>query len=74
MDSYALAAFTLAALLALMILALNDANERSRIAPIGLAVSAAFWTVPPVALRVIGALRPQSCSSLPYQPSDFGSC
>lgn len=55
MDSYTLAAFTLAALLALMILALSDANERSRIAPIGLAVSAAFWTVPPVALTVVGA-------------------
>ncbi|WP_284851853.1 hypothetical protein [Corynebacterium rhinophilum] len=55
MASYALAAFTLAALLALTILALSDANERSRIAPIGLTVSALFWTVPPVALTAIGA-------------------
>lgn len=58
MASYALAAlaaFVLAALLALMIFALSDASERSRIAPIGLAVSASFWTVPPVALTAIGA-------------------
>ena len=48
------AAFTLAALLALTILALSDANERADIAPIGLAVSAAFWTVPPVVLRLTG--------------------
>lgn len=34
MASYALAAFTLAALLALTILALSDASERARIAPI----------------------------------------
>ena len=54
MASYTLAAFVLAALLALAILALNDANERARIAPIGLAVSAAFWTVPPVVLRMAG--------------------
>ena len=49
-----LAAFALAALLALTILALSDANERADIAPIGLAVSAAFWTVPPVVLRLTG--------------------
>ena len=54
MTSCALAAFTLAALLALTILALSDANERSRIAPIGLAVPAVFWTVPPVVLRLAG--------------------
>lgn len=54
MDSYALAAFTLAALLALTILALSDASERSRIAPIGLCVSASLWTVPPVGLTAIG--------------------
>lgn len=54
MASYILAAFTLAALLALTILALSDASERARIAPIGLAVSASFWTVPPVALTAIG--------------------
>lgn len=54
MASYALAAFTLAALLALMILALSDASERARIAPIGVTVSALFWTVPPVALTAIG--------------------
>lgn len=48
------AAFALAALLALTILALSDANERADIAPIGLAVSAAFWTVPPVVLRLTG--------------------
>lgn len=54
MASYALAAFTLAALLALTILALSDANERSRIAPIGLSVSASLWTVPPVGLTAIG--------------------
>lgn len=55
MASYALAAFTLAALLALTILALSDASERSRIAPIGLSVSASLWTVPPVGLTAIGA-------------------
>lgn len=54
MASYALAAFTLAALLALTILALSDASERSRIAPIGLCVSASLWTVPPVGLTAIG--------------------
>lgn len=58
MASYAFAAFTLAALLALTILALSDANERSRIAPIGLAVSASFWTVPPVVLRLAGYSAP----------------
>lgn len=54
MASYTLAAFTLAALLALTILALSDASERARIAPIGLTVSALFWTVPPVSLTAIG--------------------
>lgn len=54
MDSYALAAFTLAALLALTILALSDANERADIALFGLAVPAVFWTVPPVVLRLAG--------------------
>ena len=54
MASCTLAAFALAALLALIILALSDAKERADIAPIGLAVSAAFWTVPPVVLRLTG--------------------
>jgi len=54
MDSYALAAFTLAALLALTILALSDANGRADIALFGLAVPAVFWTVPPVVLRLAG--------------------
>ncbi|HCD4228623.1 TPA: hypothetical protein NBQ01_001874 [Corynebacterium striatum] len=58
MASYAFAAFTLAALLALTILALSDANERARIAPIGLAVSASFWTVPPAVLGVTGYSAP----------------
>lgn len=56
-----------------MILALSDANERSRIAPIDLAVSAAFWTVPPVALTVVGASATAIMLLSPYQPSDFGS-
>lgn len=58
MASYALAAFTLAALLALTILALSDSSERARIAPIGLTVSALFWTVPPAVLGVTGYSAP----------------
>lgn len=58
MASYALAAFTLAALLALTILALSDANERADIALFGLAVPAVFWTVPPVVLRLAGYSAP----------------
>lgn len=58
MASYALAAFTLAALLALTILALSDANERADIALFGLAVPAVFWTVPPVVFRLAGYSAP----------------